>query len=104
VIQGQKIINHLSTDARGAFLGKLEPGTYEYVVITDDRPRTQPKSFTVAADQKIGVLVQMDPPATLAVSVVDEQGRRAPVKIQLLARDDRIRTTDGRDILYSLAL
>lgn len=104
VMQGQKIINHLSTDAGGAFLGKLEPGTYEYVVVTDDRVRTEPKSITITANEKTGVLVQMEPPATLAVSVVDEQGRHAPVKIQLLGRDDRIRTTDGRNILYSLAL
>ena len=104
VLQENKVINHLATDAHGAFLGKLPPGSYEYVVVTNDRENTEPAAFVVTAGEQTGVLVQMKPAATLAVSVVDELGRRAPVKIQLLARDERIRTRDGRGVLYSLRL
>lgn len=104
VMQGDRFIDQLETDAHGSFLGKLPPGTYDYIAVTDDRERTAKQSITVAAGAPTGVLVQMPPPATLAVSVVDELGRHAPVKIQLLGHDDRIRTTDGRNILYSLAL
>ena len=104
IMQGDKIVDQLATDAGGSFLGTLPPGTYEYLTVTDDRERTEKRSITVAAGAQLGVLVQMAAPATLAVSVVDELGRHAPVKIQLLGHDDRIRTTDGRNILYSLAL
>ena len=52
--------------------------------------------------QQTGVLVQMDAPATIAVSAVDEQNRHAPIKIQLLGHDARIKGIDGRNILYSL--
>jgi hypothetical protein len=104
VLKDGKIIDQLETDAHGSFLGKLEAGTYEYVVVTDDRERTTPKAITIAAGEKRGELVQMKPSATLAVSVTDELGRHAPVKIQLLGRDARIKTVDGRGILYSLQL
>jgi hypothetical protein len=104
VVKDGKIQNQLSTDARGAFLGNLPAGSYEYVVVTDDRERTPMEAITITAGEQTGVLVQMAPPATLAVSVIDELGRRAPVKIQLLATDDRIKNVDGRNILYSLQL
>ncbi len=104
VLKGDKIIDQLETDARGSFLAKLPPGTYDYVVVSDDRERTEKQSFEVKANEKTGVLAQIPPPATLAVSVVDELGRHAPVKIQLIGHDDRIRTVDGRNILYSIPL
>jgi len=102
VTQGTKIITQMETDGGGAFLGKLMPGDYEYVVTTNDRVRTSPKTFTIRAGGQVGFEVQMEPPAKLAVSVVDELGRHAPVKIQLLGSDDRVRNIDGRNILYSL--
>ncbi|HEY5923282.1 MAG TPA: CehA/McbA family metallohydrolase [Kofleriaceae bacterium] len=104
VMKDDKIVSQLGTDDGGSFLGKLEPGNYEYLVVTDDRERTGIEPIAITAGGKTGVLVQMKPSATLAVSVVDEQGRHAPVKIQLLARDERIRAVDGRNLLYSLQL
>jgi len=104
ITRAGKYLNQIETDAGGAFLAKLPPGEYEYVVITNDRVRTEVTSFTVTGGQKTGVLVEMAPPATLAVSVVDELGRHAPTKIQLLASDDRVKNIDGRNILYSLQL
>ncbi|HEY5951350.1 MAG TPA: carboxypeptidase-like regulatory domain-containing protein, partial [Kofleriaceae bacterium] len=104
VMKDSKIIDQLDTDDRGSFLGKLEAGTYQYVVVRDDRERTEPQPITIATGTQTGVLVQMAPPATIAVSVVDELGRHAPVKIQLLGHDARIKTVDGRGILYSLQL
>src|SRR6185503_1448006 len=66
------------------------------------------KTIVITEGAQTGVFVQMKPAATLAVSVVDELGRHAPVKIQLLGHDasGRIQTgpTDGRNILYSLQL
>ncbi|HEX5060444.1 MAG TPA: CehA/McbA family metallohydrolase [Kofleriaceae bacterium] len=102
--QGTKVIDQLETDAHGAFLGKLLPGTYEYVVVRDDRPLTKSEQITITAGAQTGVHVVMGAPATLAVSVVDELGRHAPAKIQLLGHDARIKTVDGRGILYSLQL
>jgi hypothetical protein len=104
ITKGDKIYDQLETDEGGNFLGTLEPGAYEYLVVTDDRPRDTPKAFTVAANEKVGRLLQVEPPATLAVSVVDELGRHAPAKIMLLGADDRVKNIDGRNILFSLAL
>ncbi|MGE5181455.1 MAG: CehA/McbA family metallohydrolase [Acidobacteriota bacterium] len=98
------ILDQLATDAGGNFLGHLPPGTYTYLVLTDDRITTDPAMVTIAADAQAGAFVEMQPPATLAVSVLDEQGRRAPAKIQVLAHDARIDGIDGRNILYSLPL
>ena len=104
VLQNNKVVDQLDTDAHGAFLGKLPPGEYQYTVISDDRERTQEQSISIARDATAGVLVQMKPAATLAVSVVDELGRRAPVKVQLVGHDARVTRADGRGILYSLQL
>jgi hypothetical protein len=104
ITKGDKIYDQLETDAGGNFLGTMEPGSYEYVVVTDDRPLATKKAFTVASNEKVGRMLQVDPPATLAVSVVDELGRHAPAKIMLLGTDDRVKNIDGRNILFSLAL
>ncbi|MDB4953953.1 MAG: hypothetical protein JWO36_1522 [Myxococcales bacterium] len=97
-------IDQIETDAGGAFLAHLPPGNYSYIMLTDDRPITKEKPFAIASGQQSGVFEEMDAPATLVVSVLDELGRRAPAKIQLLAHDARIKSIDGRNILYSLAL
>lgn len=104
VQKGDKILDQLETDDRGNFLGKLEPGTYSYVVVTNDRLITAKQSVEIKAGEQSGVLVQMKPSATIAVSVVDERNRHAPAKVMLLAHDERIKTADGRGILYSLQL
>ena len=111
---GTKILDQLETDARGSFLGHLPPGMYRYLALTDDRLAAAtdgdgniaatPQPFVITANVGTGVLVQMHAPATIAVSALDELGRRAPAKIQLLGHDARIKGIDGRDILYSLAL
>jgi hypothetical protein len=104
ITRGDSILDQVETDAGGAFLANLEPGDYEYQVITNDRVRSDKKSFEVTAGHKTGALIEMAPPATIAVSVIDERGRHAPTKIQLVAVDDRVKNVDGRNILYSLAL
>ena len=104
LLDNTKVVNQLTTDAHGAFLGKMPPGSYQYTVITPDRERTAERSITITSGNKTGVLVQMKPSATIAVSVTDELGRHAPVKIQLLSQDDRVRNVDGRNIIYSLQL
>jgi hypothetical protein len=102
--KGDKIYDQLETDDGGNFLGDVEPGSYEYVVVADDRPRPTKKAIVIAANEKVGRLIEVEPAATLAVSVVDELGRHAPAKIQLLGTDDRVKNIDGRNILYSLQL
>ncbi len=96
--------DQIETDDGGAFLAHLPAGNYSYIALTDDRLQTKPQTLTIAANQQNGVLIQMDPPATIAVSAVDEQNRHAPIKIQLLGHDARIKGIDGRNILYSLQL
>lgn len=115
---GTKYVDELDTDATGNFLGHLPAGMYRYLVSKDDRIAAAmdstgkitatPQPFSVSVDTKTGVLVQMHAPATIVVAAVDELGRHAPVKIQLIGHDARINPAtgpvDGRDILYSLKL
>jgi hypothetical protein len=101
---GTKFVDQLQTDANGNFLGNLPAGMYRYVAVTDDRTLTDPQTIAIAAGVPTGVLIQMHAPATIAVEVIDEIGRRAPAKIQLLGHDARIKGVDGRGILYSLQL
>ncbi|MBA3541780.1 MAG: CehA/McbA family metallohydrolase [Deltaproteobacteria bacterium] len=108
-------IDQLQTDARGAFLGHLKPGAYKYQVLVDDRLTSAPVAFTITAGQQTGALVEVAPPATLIVSVLDELSRRAPAKIQLIGSYPSPGTVgtipcgtqqckDPRDFLYSLTL
>ncbi len=97
-------LDQMTTDDGGAFFGHLAPGSYSYRVLADDRVTTDAQPFTITAGQATGVFVTIAPPASLAVSVVDELGRHAPVKIQLIGHNSQIKGIDGRDILYSLTL
>jgi hypothetical protein len=115
---GAKYVDEIDTAADGTFLGHLPVGMYRYLVSTDDRIAaaidsngaiaTTPQPFAISAGVATGVFVQMHSPSTIAVQVLDELGRQAPVKIQLLGHDARISPAtgpvDGRNILYSLGL
>jgi len=98
-------INHVRADDDGSFQARLAPGAYTYQVVEDDRPVTPLRGFTITAGQKTGVLVQMPAPATLALTVNDELGRRAPVKVTLVGTFDNANIgKDPRKFLYSLPL
>ncbi|MGN6109839.1 MAG: carboxypeptidase regulatory-like domain-containing protein, partial [Kofleriaceae bacterium] len=98
-------VNQIETEADGSFAAKLPPGDYGYVVVADDRLTTERTSFSLAAGGHAGVHVAMQPPATLVVSALDELGRRAPAKIQLLGAFDQAHAgKDPRSFLYSLPL
>jgi hypothetical protein len=98
------VVDQLETDAGGSFLGHLAPGDYQYTAMSDDRLSTAPVGFTITAGARTGVApIEMAPPAQLVVSVLDERGRHAPAKIQLIghvAAADRGK--DPRTFLYSL--
>ncbi len=101
-------VNQVETDKTGAFLVKLPAGNYKYTVVTNDRPLSEHKVFTVAAGKQAspanGVILAPSP-ATLVVAVRDEKGRSAPSKIQLLGHFDAANQgRDPRTFLYSLAL
>ncbi|MCX5747587.1 MAG: CehA/McbA family metallohydrolase [Proteobacteria bacterium] len=108
-------IDQLDVDDQGSFLGHLAAGAYSYRVLSDERLTTAAQPLTITAGQASGVFVQMDPPATLAVAVLDEQSRHAPVKVQLIGEypapsgagtlpcQDK-QCLDPRDFLYSLTL
>ena len=115
---GTKIVDQLDTDAGGNFLGHLPPGMYQYLALSDTRTdaatdangtTTQtPQPFVVVAGGQTGAFVQMPAPAVLDVEVVDEVGRHAPAKIQLIGHNAALEGSgsgpvDGRNILYSLA-
>jgi hypothetical protein len=104
ILKAGKVVNQLETDALGSFLSKLEVGDYTYRVVTNARPLTEEKMLHIDEGAKVGRLLQVSPPATLAISVIDELGRHAPAKIQLIGHDARVKTADGRGILYSLQL
>src|SRR5690606_14479706 len=85
ILDGQdRPVNHAQTDPDGSFLAKLPAGPYKFRVLADDRLTTAAQPFTLAPGQKLGVHVEMKPPATLAVTVLDELGRHAPAKITLV--------------------
>jgi Carboxypeptidase regulatory-like domain len=99
-----QVIDQIATDTTGSFLAHLAPGSYRYTAMTNDRRPTEPVGFTVAAGAQLGVApIMMAPPATIAVSAIDELGRHAPVKIQLLGHVPAAdRGKDPRTFLYSL--
>src|SRR5262249_9205727 len=104
-----RILDHIQTDARGAFLARLAPGKYQYIIVADDRLTTDPVGFTVTAREQTGVLAQIKPPGALVVATLDELGRHAPAKIQLVGHFDASHQSanpppDGRTFLYSLKL
>jgi hypothetical protein len=99
-------LDEAETDDGGAFLAHLPAGDYAYTVVTDERSPSTPVPFTIVAGTTTGQgQIQLDPPATFAVSITDDQGRHAPVKVQLLGHDSRLTGgTDPRGLLYSLRL
>jgi hypothetical protein len=103
-----RVVDQIETDAGGAFLGRLAPGSYKFVVQANDRLTTAAQTITVKSGAQSGVFVQMEPSATLVVSTIDELGRHAPSKIQLLgtftAPPGAGSPPDGRTFLYSLKL
>jgi hypothetical protein len=99
-------LDQAETDAHGAFLAHLPAGDYAYTVVTDDRTPSAPVNFSIVAGEITGVgQVEVAPPGTIAVSVTDDEGRHAPVKIQLLGHDSRLGPgVDPRGLIYSLRL
>ncbi|MEZ4360215.1 MAG: CehA/McbA family metallohydrolase [Kofleriaceae bacterium] len=98
-------VTQAETDARGAFRARLPPGDYRYRVVTDDRDPTDPADLSIRAGAVTSSLVQLPPPATLAVAVLDEEGRHAPVKVTLVGRFGAEHVgADPRAFLYSVAL
>jgi len=97
------VVDQVETDEGGSFLAHLAPGSYKYTAMTDDRRSTTPVGFTIAAGEQHGVApIEMAPPANLVVSVLDELGRHAPVKIQLLGHFPAADLgKDPRTFLYS---
>lgn len=98
------VVDQAETDAGGAFTANLLPGDYRYTAVTDDRVATAPVALSIAAGARRGALIEMAPPATLVVAALDELGRRAPAKIQLVGHmpADRV-GQDPRTFLYSFA-
>ncbi len=101
-------IDQIQTDANGSFLAHLPPGNYSYIVVKDDRLNTAPAAIAITANQQTGALVQIAPPATIAVDATDDLGRHVPVKVQLIGNfpqanvaQDLDPTLGGRSFLYS---
>lgn len=102
-------LDQIETDDNGAFLAKLPPGTYRYIAVTDDRLITDPHTTTITAGGHTvpngNGLIQMAPPATLIVATIDELGRHAPSKIQLIGHHAPPSPgADPRGYLYDLRL
>jgi len=99
-----QVIDQAEADANGAFLMHLPPGAYRYTAMADDRLSTEPVAFTIVAGVVQGTApIAMRPPATLVVAALDELGRHAPAKIQLLGHFPAANQgKDPRTFLYSL--
>ncbi len=102
---GARFVSQYDTDARGRFRGTLAPGTYTYRIVTHTRETTAARTVSIAAGETTSVRELLPSPGTLMVQVFDEQGRRIPSKISLVAN---FSTADlGRDprtFLYDLAV
>ena len=98
------IVDQIETDASGAFLAHLPPGSYRYTAMIDDRLSTPPAPLTITAGGHAGIApIEMAAPATLVVEVRDELGRHAPAKIQLLGHFPATNLGQNpRSFLYSL--
>jgi len=101
---GDHVVDQIETDTGGSFLAHLAPGSYKYTAMSDDRLATDPVAFTVTEGASLGVPpIEMAPPATLVVSAIDELGRHAPAKIQLVGHvPPANQGQDPRTFLYSL--
>lgn len=101
----QRFVDQLDTDENGAFRGNLPPGHYNYRVVTDVRPTTPSKSFDITVGAITSVMETLDPPARIAVQVVDELGRPVPAKVALVGHFGTAnRGKDPRTFLYDLRL
>jgi hypothetical protein len=98
------VVDQIETDPSGGFLAHLAAGSYKYTAMADDRLSTEPVAFTVAAGTQLGIApIEMAPPANVVVSAIDELGRHAPAKIQLLGHFPAAQQgKDPRTFLYSL--
>ncbi|HEY6179964.1 MAG TPA: CehA/McbA family metallohydrolase, partial [Kofleriaceae bacterium] len=98
------VIDQIATDTTGGFLAHLAPGSYRYTAMTNDRLSTDPVGIAIAAGAQLGIApIAMAPPATIAVSAIDELGRHAPAKIQLLGHVPPADVgKNPRTFLYSL--
>lgn len=102
---GGQAVTQAQSDARGAFRFQLPPGDYRYQLVTEARDTTAPVPFSIAAGALTSALVELPSPAQLAVSVVDELSRRAPVKVTLVGRYGAEHVgEDPRTFLYSVPL
>ena len=98
-------VTQAEADPRGAFAFHLPPGSYRYQVVTEDRAVTSPVAFQIRQGQLTSARIQLPAPATLAVSVLDETGRRAPAKLTLVGNFDPASVgKDPRTFLYSVQL
>lgn len=100
-----QVVDQITADAHGSFLAHLAAGSYKYTAMADDRLSTDPVGFTIMAGAALGIApIEMAPPATLVVSSIDELGRHAPAKVQLLGHvPAESQGHDPRTFLYSLS-
>ncbi len=100
-----RVVNQLDSDDNGAFLGHLAPGSYLYRIVTHVRDTTPSTSFKIEAGRTTSILAELDPPARIAVQVVDELGREVPSKVSLIGRyQAQDQGKDPRTFLYDLRL
>jgi hypothetical protein len=78
--------NQIDTDDNGGFRGTLPPGDYAYRVVTPSRPTTDPVPVRIEAGRIASERIELAPPATLALQVLDAQGRALPSKVTLVGR------------------
>ncbi len=98
-------VTQLDSDADGNFRAQLPAGAYRYQIVDDSRPRAPEEPLSITVGVTTSRLIQLDPAATLALLILDPDGRPAPAKASLLARRDPADAgRDPRDFLYSLGL
>lgn len=97
----EALITQATTDTGGAFVAALAPGTYRARVLTEDRDVVTSDAVVVTAKQTHHLPLVVAAPGRFVVTVLDETGRRAPVKVALLAEFDAAHIgADPRTFLY----
>ncbi len=95
-------VSQTFTDDSGRFRARLPAGDYS-VVVEDDPTVSEPMPLTVVADETRSVDLAQPSPARIAVTVLDELGRRLPARLTVVAEIEADRVDeDTRSWLFDL--
>ena len=98
-------VSQADSDVDGAFRLDLPVGQYRYQLTADARFPGDRKPFSIAANKVTSILEALESPATVFVTIRDQDGRALPSRITAVGDfADADRGRDPREFLYDLRL